>query len=105
MWLLSLLALARAASLLSSPGGPSEAGLYISPVTYTHRLDGPAFSSPSHWYFTQWDAPDQVNASEAVAGCPGRPNGVWSVSGNGIATCVEKQDGVRAGGAGIVSGC
>ena len=52
--LVSIVAAAAAAkpltsSLLAVGGGPSEAGLYISPVSYVHTLEGPAFQSPSYW--------------------------------------------------------
>ena len=54
---------------LASPPGPSEDGIFLSPVVYDHTLDGPAFSGNSSWfYLTQWSNTHQLNASAAQPG-------------------------------------
>lgn len=96
--LLSSLALPSAAwrSLLRSGAGPSEGGLYLSPPHYTHALDGPAYSAPSLWYLTQWDTPQQLNASGAIAGAGACPDDaaspfrtLWHVEGSGGLACMQ----------------
>ena len=102
------------ASLLRLPLGPSEAGLFISPVRYNHSLLGPAFTpdAPSGWYLTQWSATQQLNASDAVAG-PAPGNGpcgagagesfqtLWHASAADQLVCVQRSGG--GGGAGALA--
>lgn len=65
------MAAARAAvallSLLLHPRGPSESGIYLSPPAYTHSLLGPAWSSPSAWYVTQWSAASNASLTPQSA--------------------------------------
>ena len=60
-------AVAAPRSLLSNPGGPSEAGLYLAPVHYNHTLDGPAFSAPSQLYHSVARAPHHVAPISSLA--------------------------------------
>lgn len=85
-------AVAAPRSLLSTPGGPSEAGLYLAPVHYNHTLDGPAFSAPSSWYLAQWSGTQQLNASNAVAGdgpCAAYGGAVWHARAAGLLVCMQ----------------
>jgi hypothetical protein len=73
--LLLFVALAQPDFLASGPG-PSERGLYLSPIEYQHRLDGPAGGPSSLWYLTQWSGASPLNASAALPGggpCPPSP--------------------------------
>lgn len=81
-------------SLLLHGSGPSERGLWLSPLHYNHVLDGPAWSSPSYWYLTQWSAAQQLNASDAVAGpgpCPASTAWVtlWHAAAAGQLVCMQ----------------
>ena len=87
----------RAASMLRSPRGPSEAGLYIAPVAYNRELLGPAFSAPSAWYLSQWSASQQLNATDAAPGAaPGAagPCGsgatLWHAAARDQLVCVQR---------------
>ena len=90
----SHLALPAWRSLLLSGAGPSESGLWLSPEHYDHILDGPAWSAPSLFYLTQWDTPQQMNASDVMAGAgpcssDNEYSTLWHVVGAGGYACMQ----------------
>ena len=91
---------------ITSQPGPSEDALWLSPITYSHHLDGPILApASSFWYLTQWSGTSQMNATSAVLGsgpcAPFESNGwetLWHVSTEtiGAVACMQVKNSQHA---------